>query len=80
MSLEQEIRDVIAQFATTRADDIQPTDRLREDLGLDSVSSMELVSVLAENYDVDIEMEAAVNIATVGEVIELARQHIGANK
>ncbi|MCA9555024.1 MAG: acyl carrier protein [Myxococcales bacterium] len=78
MNLEQEIREAIAEVAAVRPADIHAEDRLREDLGLDSVSSMELLSVLAERYDVDIEMEEAVAITTVAQIIEVTRTRLGA--
>lgn len=77
MNIEKEIRDAIAEVAAVRAETIKAEDRLREDLGLDSVSSMELLSMLAERYDVDIEMEEAVAINTVAEVIEVTRSRLG---
>ncbi len=56
--------------------DIKPEDRLREDLGIDSVASMELLSMLSEELNVDVEMEDAVGIDTVGQVLALVRDRL----
>lgn len=78
MNLEHKIREAIAELATVPPNAIRAEDRLREDLGLDSVSSMELLSVLAERFDVNIEMEEAVAITTVAQVIETTRARLEA--
>ena len=77
-SLDQRIVQVIAELSAVRADEIRPQDRLREDLGMDSVSSMELLSLLAEELGLDIEMEEALGVTTVAATIELARRSLAA--
>lgn len=76
MNLERDIKTAICELALVKPEDVRTEDRLREDLGLDSVSSMELLSILAEKYDVDIEMEEAVAISTVAEVIAIAEERL----
>jgi acyl carrier protein len=44
-------------------------DRLREDLGLDSLHSMELLSAITEKYEVDVDVEEVQDVKTVGDVI-----------
>jgi len=46
---------------------IRSTDRLREDLGMDSLGSLELLSTISEELKLDLEMEAAMGISTVDE-------------
>jgi len=77
-SLDARIFDIVAQLTTVDKAKIKRTDRLREDLGMDSVSSMELLSMLAEELDLDIEMEEAVEVTTVAGVIEMAQRHLDA--
>ena len=77
MNLETRVVNMIAQLSTVRAAEIAPKDRLREDLGLDSVSSMELVSMLSEELGVEITLEEAMSVTTVGAAVEMARKHLG---
>ena len=49
--------------------EIHDTDRLRDDLGLDSIHSMELLSAVTEKYEVDVDMEEVQDITTVGDVV-----------
>jgi acyl carrier protein len=73
--LEQRIVNILAQLCSVRASEIKMEDRLREDLGLDSVGSMELLSMLAEELNLDVPLEEAMAVTTVGSAVEMARRH-----
>lgn len=70
----QRIFRILSDLSAIPASDIKEDDRLREDLGLDSVSSMELVSMLSEEFSIDVELEEAVKIQTVAALLQLADQ------
>jgi acyl carrier protein len=74
--LDQRILDLIAQVSVVRKESIKPEHRLREDLGMDSVGSMELLSMLAEEFDLDVPVEEAARITTVQGTISMARQYL----
>lgn len=74
--LTQRILSMMAELTVVRVADIRLEHRLREDLGLDSVSSMELLSMLAEAFDLDVPMEEASQITTVAGTVVLARRHL----
>lgn len=74
--LTTRIFSMMAQLSVVRAPDIRLEHRLREDLGLDSVCSMELLSMLAEELDLDVPMEEAAQITTVAGTVEMARRHL----
>ncbi len=78
-ALTQRIFCLMAQLTVVRVPDIRLEHRLREDLGLDSVCSMELLSMLAEEFDLDVPMEEASQVTTVASTVALARRHL-ANK
>lgn len=75
-AIEERVIHMISQLSTVRAAQIKPADRLREDLGLDSVCSMELLSMLAEEFDVDIPVDEAMAVTTVGAAVEMANRHL----
>lgn len=56
---------VLAQILETDAARIREGDRLRDDLGLDSLQSLELLSVLAEELGIDLPMDEAMDLCTV---------------
>ena len=74
--LTQRIFSMMAELSTVRAPDIRLEHRLREDLGLDSVCSMELLSMLAEEFDLDVPMEEAAQVTTVAGTVAMAQRHL----
>lgn len=46
---------------------IEPHHRIREDLGMDSLGSLEMLSRLSEELRLDMDMEDAMEIATVND-------------
>ena len=67
--LSEFLRTVIAELATMDQSEIKGSDRLREDLGLDSLQSMELLSRVSEEFDIDPDMEEVMKVTTVDEVV-----------
>lgn len=67
--LSQFLRTVIAELAAMDESEIKGSDRLREDLGLDSLQSMELLSRVSEEFDIDPDMEEVMKVTTVDEVV-----------
>lgn len=63
------VNEVIAELTKSSPDEIRGSDRLREDLGLDSLQSMELLSRVSEEFDVDPDMEDVMKVHTVDEVV-----------
>lgn len=58
---------VIAEIVEAERSEIQETALLREDLGLDSLQSLELLSVLSEELRIDLPMEEAMELSTVAD-------------
>lgn len=56
---------VLAEIAEVDRSSLRGDDRLREDLGMDSLSSLELLSTLGEKLNIDLEIEEAMDIRTV---------------
>ncbi len=74
---ESRVRHILSQLTTTPPSRIKPEDRLTEDLGLDSVTRLELVSMLAEEFDVQVELEEAVQVQDVAGIYALAEARMG---
>ena len=68
--LRDEVFKITARLAECDVSDITPEDRLREDLGLDSLKSMELLSRITEKYDLEVEMEDVQDVKTVEDIVE----------
>ncbi|MCL2778078.1 MAG: acyl carrier protein [Polyangiaceae bacterium] len=66
---------VLAKIAEVDRAQIRGGDRLREDLGMDSLSSLELLSSLEEKLHVEFEIEEAMNVRTVDDVCAFVLRH-----
>lgn len=68
-TVEKDILSIIRRIRPDLTGDIRASDRLRDDLGLDSLHSMELLSEVTEKYEVDVDVEQAQEVRTVGDVV-----------
>ena len=59
-----------------RPKDIRPEHRLREDLGIDSVASLELLWMLTEELHLEVDVEDVPDVKTVEGTIEFAKQSL----
>jgi len=67
--IQHDLEQIIRRLRPDLSGEIAPADRLREDLGLDSLHSMELLSEVTEKYDVDVDIEQVNDVRTVGDVV-----------
>ena len=71
--IDTRVIHLIAQLVPVKEQDIKPAQRLRDDLGMDSVSSMEPLSMLAEDFELDVGIEDVADVHTVAATIELVK-------
>jgi len=68
-SIEQRIKDIVVEQLGVNADQVSPEAKFIEDLGADSLDTVELVMALEEEFDSEIPDEEAEKLTTVGDVI-----------
>ena len=68
----------LAKLAEIDRAEITGKDRLREDLGLDSLKSMELLSRISERYDIDPEMDDVMAVSTVDDILQTLLKYVDA--
>lgn len=69
-SVEERVIDIVADQLGVEKEKITPSSNFVNDLGADSLDTVELVMELEEEFDIDIPEESADKIQTVGEAIE----------
>jgi acyl carrier protein len=55
----------IAEVLEIEESELRGSDRIREDLGMDSLGRLELLSILSESLRIDLEVDHAMKIVTV---------------
>ncbi len=69
-SIEQRVKEIIVEQISVKPDQVTPEAKFIEDLGADSLDTVELVMALEEEFDADIPDEEAEKLQTVGDVIK----------
>jgi acyl carrier protein len=69
MSVADKVIEIVAEQLGVEKDKIKPESNFVNDLGADSLDTVELVMELEEEFDISIPDEAAEKISTVGEAI-----------
>lgn len=70
MSLEDKVKEIIVEQLGVSADQVKPEASFIEDLGADSLDTVELVMAFEEEFGAEIPDEDAEKLTTVGGVIE----------
>jgi acyl carrier protein len=65
----EKVRKIVADQLEVSLEEIQPESSFANDLGADSLDTVELVMALEEEFDIEIPDEAAEQIDTVGKAV-----------
>jgi len=76
--LEQKVQSIVAEKLHVGADQITPDARFIEDLGADSLDTVELVMALEEAFGIEIPDDAAEKITTFRDVLDFVSARRGA--
>ena len=69
MSVEERVKKIIVEQLGVNADEVTAESAFVEDLGADSLDTVELVMAFEEEFGVEIPDDAAETILTVGDAI-----------
>jgi len=69
MSTVDRIKSVCVELLKIEASRIQETSRFVEDLGADSMQSIELVAAFEEEFDIEMDEDAALGVKTVTDAV-----------
>jgi acyl carrier protein len=74
MALEEKVKDIIVEQLGVNADQVAPSASFIEDLGADSLDTVELVMAFEEEFGAEIPDEDAEKLTTVGAVIDYLKE------
>ena len=70
MALEDKVKDIICEQLNVTAEQVTPEASFIEDLGADSLDTVELVMAFEEEFGIEIPDDAAETIQTVGDAVK----------
>lgn len=74
MAVEERIKKIIAEQLGVEEDDVVSDAKFVEDLGADSLDTVELVMALEEEFEIEIPDEDAEKIQTVAAAIDFIKE------
>ena len=66
----EKVQAIIAKELGIEKEEIKLDSRLAEDLGADSLDAVELIMALEEEFDIEVDAEAATKIKKVSDIVE----------
>ena len=72
--LEQRVKDIIVEQLGVKPDQVTPAAKFIEDLGADSLDTVELVMALEEEFGIEVPDEQAEKLQSVGDVIKYVEE------
>jgi acyl carrier protein len=73
--VEERVKEIIVEQLGVEEDEVLPAAKFIEDLGADSLDTVELVMAFEEEFDLEIPDEDAEKIATVGDAISYIKEN-----
>ncbi len=78
MAVDQKVKELVAQQLGVNEEQVTETASFKDDLGADSLDTVELVMAFEEEFNIEIPDEDAEKITTVGQAIEYIGAKAGA--
>jgi len=75
-SIEERVKKIVAEQLGVKEEDVQQSSSFVEDLGADSLDTVELVMALEEEFETEIPDEEAEKITTVQLAVDYIKNHL----
>lgn len=79
-NLEEELKQIIAYVIEIEPEKVTPDARFIQDLGMDSIKTVELVVAIEQKFKISIRDEELPRIATLRQAVELAKNIMSKGK
>ena len=77
-TVEEKVRDIIVDQLGVNAEQVVLTARFIEDLGADSLDTVELVMAFEEEFSIEVPDEEAEKLQSVGDVVKYVEENAAA--
>ncbi len=75
--MEEKVKDIIVEELGVERDKLNDDASFMEELGADSLDTVELVMASEKEFDIDIPDEEAEKLRTVGDALKYLREKVG---
>jgi acyl carrier protein len=75
-SIEERVKKIVVEQLGAKEEDVTPNANFVDDLGADSLDTVELVMALEEEFECEIPDEEAEKITSVQQAIDYVRAHV----
>ena len=72
--IDQRVKDIIVEQLGVKPDQVVPSAKFIEDLGADSLDTVELVMALEEEFGIEVPDEQAEKLQSVGDVMKYVEE------
>ena len=72
----QRVKEVVSDVLAVPLEDINEGDEFIADLGAESIQSMELVAAFEDEFEIEMDEEAALQVQTVGDVVDFIAEYV----
>jgi len=76
MNVDEKVKDIISEQLGVKKEEIKPESSFIDDLGADSLDTVEVVMALEEEFGIEIPDEDAEKITTVGQSVKYIEDKI----
>ena len=76
MAIEEKVRSIVAEQLGVKSEEIKPESSFVDDLGADSLDTVELVMALEEEFGIEIPDEDAEKMSTVGDALKYIEEKV----
>ena len=77
MAIADKVKSIIAEQLGVKPEEVTPTSSFIDDLGADSLDTVELIMALEEEFGIEIPDEDAEKITTVGDAVKYIEEKTG---
>jgi len=74
--LVEQVKKVVAEILCVDTEEIREESRFVEDMGAQSIQSLELVAAFEAEFDIEMEEDAALKVKTVGTAVDFIQKHV----
>ena len=78
MAVEDKVKAIIAEQLGVKPEEVQPQASFIDDLGADSLDTVELIMALEEEFSIEIPDEDAEKMTTVGDAVRYIDEKVAA--